>query len=88
MIGHEEERGAIPDAGLLDQARAMGLDLTQFQECLGSKRHADTVRAAFEQGRKLGVDSTPTMFINGRRVVGAQSYEVLRQIVEEELART
>jgi protein-disulfide isomerase len=33
------------------------------------------------------VSSTPTMFINGRSVVGAQPYEYFQTVIDEELAR-
>jgi protein-disulfide isomerase len=35
----------------------------------------------------LGVNSTPTIFINGRRLSGAQPYEVFAAIIDEELAK-
>ena len=38
-------------------------------------------------GTGLGVRSTPTVFINGRMVSGAQPYEVFTKIIDEELER-
>ncbi len=37
--------------------------------------------------RRLGVESTPTTFVNGRLVSGAQPYEVFAAIIDEELER-
>ena len=41
----------------------------------------------FKSGQAAGVTGTPTFFINGRRVAGAKSYEQLKTVIEEELAR-
>ena len=38
-------------------------------------------------GRSLGVTGTPTFFINGRKLVGAVSYDQLKTVIEEELSR-
>jgi protein-disulfide isomerase len=40
------------------------------------------------EGTRFGVDGTPTTFINGQRVVGAQSLQVFKSIVERELGKT
>ena len=37
-------------------------------------------------GMRYGVSSTPTLFINGRTVIGAQSYETFAEVVREEIA--
>jgi len=39
-----------------------------------------------QYGFSVGVSSTPTFYINGLAVVGAQPYEVFQQIIEQELA--
>jgi protein-disulfide isomerase len=45
------------------------------------------IRNGVAQGTRLGVNSTPTVFVNGRRVSGAQPYEVFAGIIDEELSR-
>jgi protein-disulfide isomerase len=40
-----------------------------------------------QEGTALGVGSTPTVFINGRLLTGAQPYEAFRQIIDDELQR-
>jgi len=79
--------GDLEDADLAARAKSVGLDVEQFNECYRSHRFAPDVQAAFQQGRALGVDSTPTFYINGRQIVGVQQYETLKEIVDEELAR-
>ena len=46
------------------------------------------MRDGVSAGTVLGVNSTPTIFINGRRLSGAQPYEVFVAVIDEELARS
>ena len=67
-------------------ATELGLDMTRFNECLASHRYADEVQADFDFAANLGVQSTPTFFINGIPLVGAQPYSVFKQVIDKELA--
>ena len=73
--------------GLKQHATAVGLEPVGFNACLESGRHATRVQDGAQLGRDLGVDSTPTAFINGRRVTGAQGYDAFAEIVDDELTR-
>ena len=44
------------------------------------------VQADFDFAAELGVRSTPTFFINGIAVVGAQPFDIFQQVIERELA--
>lgn len=70
----------------LQYAKDLGLDQTKFEECLTSRKYKDEVQADFQYAADLGINSTPTFFINGIPVVGAQPYEVFKQVIEKELA--
>ncbi len=72
---------------LKQTARKLGLDGAKFDACLDSGKHAANIRADFAYGNTLGVNSTPTFYINGRALVGAQPFEQFKQIIDEELAR-
>lgn len=72
---------------LKETARKLGLDGAKFDACLDSGRHAANIRADYQLGEKMGVNSTPTIYINGRALVGAQPFEAFKQIIDEELAR-
>ena len=78
---------ALDDASLVAHAATAGLDSAAFGACLESSRHEARVRAGVDLGTMLGVQATPTTFINGRAVSGAQPYEVFAAIIDEELAR-
>ena len=66
-------------------ARELGLDQAAFDGCLDSGRFAETVLSDLTNGEQYGVSSTPTAFINGRVVMGDAPYDVLVEIIEEEL---
>jgi protein-disulfide isomerase len=72
---------------LKETARKLGLDGAKFDACLDSGRHAANVRADYQLGEQMGVNSTPTIYVNGRALVGAQPFEAFKQIIDEELAR-
>jgi protein-disulfide isomerase len=76
---------AIP--ALKQHAAALSLDTSKFDQCLDSGRHAESIKADMKHGEQLGVQSTPTVYVNGRAVVGAQPYEYFQAIIDEELAR-
>jgi protein-disulfide isomerase len=80
-------QGTLGSEGLKQHAAAVGLEPKAFATCLESGRHADRVKEGEGLGRDLGVDSTPTAFINGRRLTGAHPYEAFAEIIDEELSR-
>jgi len=67
-------------------ATALELDIDQFNQCFSERRFKSEVEADFKYASSLGVSSTPTFFVNGLAVVGAQPYEVFQQIIDKELA--
>src|SRR5437870_9650021 len=67
-------------------AEAGGLDVAKFKECLEGKKSLDAVKADESEATALGVNSTPTFFVNGRRLSGAQTYEGCKQLIDQELA--
>jgi protein-disulfide isomerase len=68
-------------------AAALELDMNAFNQCLDSGKHASRVAENMKAGEALGVASTPTLYVNGRPVVGAQPFEFFKAIIDEELAR-
>lgn len=79
------ELGLSTDA-YQEYASQLGMDIEAFSECLDSDRYQEEVQADFDFAANLGVRSTPTFFINGIAVVGAQPFEVFQQVIEQELA--
>jgi protein-disulfide isomerase len=74
--------------GDLEQhAQALGLDLARFRTSVASAATDEVVEADLRQGRTLGVEGTPAVFINRRKLMGAQPLAVMKAAVDEELAR-
>jgi protein-disulfide isomerase len=75
-------------AKLKEHARTLKLNGEVFDRCLDSGERAGIVKAQLLEAQSLGVPGTPAFFINGRFVNpnGNVTYELLRQIVDEELA--
>jgi protein-disulfide isomerase len=78
---------ALQPADLKRHATELGLDAAAFGTCLDSSKHSERVRDGVAQGSRLGVNSTPMIYVNGRRLSGAQPYEVFAAIIDEELAK-
>jgi protein-disulfide isomerase len=65
-------------------ATQLGLDRTRFDAALDSRKFADVVQTDVDEGIRLGLKGTPSLFINGRRVT-AKSYEELKESVDAAL---
>src|SRR5512139_2502514 len=73
---------------LIRYAQELNLDVARFTESLDAMKHS----ALIERDKRLALDldlyTTPTFFVNGRKVVGDVPYARLKKIVEQELRRT
>ena len=79
--------GSLTRADLDSFAAAAGLDLALFKIALDSHRYRDLVVQEGATALALGVDGTPTMFINGQPVVGSRDFDSMDKIVGAHLAR-
>lgn len=71
---------------MVDYASQSGLDADAFKGCMASPEAGAAVNASHANGEKLEVSSTPTVFVNGRRMVGADA-NLLQQYINYELAK-
>lgn len=67
-------------------AEALKLESKTFAECLDTGRYQAAVQSDIQEGTRLGVSGTPTFYINGRILVGAQPLETFEKIIESELS--
>jgi protein-disulfide isomerase len=67
-------------------AADLGLDVNVFNTCVAERRYQSEVENDAQVGIGLGLNGTPTFFVNGLKLVGAQPYEVFQQIIDKELA--
>jgi protein-disulfide isomerase len=84
LFGSQESwsRASDPTAALTRMAKLGGMSEDRVQACFKDESLANkivAVRLAAE--KELEVNSTPTFFINGKKVVGAQPYEVFQQAI-------
>jgi protein-disulfide isomerase len=82
--GKSKVRNVGLDKLALDIAGSNKLDVAKVQACL-AKRDTEKVRASVEEGRKLGVSATPTLFVNGERLEGAVTSEELTAVFDRAL---
>ncbi|MEO1300384.1 MAG: thioredoxin domain-containing protein, partial [Cyanobacteria bacterium J06636_16] len=78
---------ALSTSDLERYARQVGLDLKRFRKDM----HSDRIRAVLDNDRqqasKVGARGTPTFFINGRILTGAQAVEKFKEMIDQELAQ-
>jgi len=82
----DNQQTDISENALKRFAQQLGLDEEQFNECLDSEKYAQEIAADFQDGSVYGVTGTPTFFINGLMVVGAQPLTVFERFIDQELA--
>jgi protein-disulfide isomerase/uncharacterized membrane protein len=78
LFDHQQ---ALERPFLIAYAERLGLDVKRFTTCLGGAEARARVEHDAAEGGALGVDSTPTMFINGRMIKGALDAQKLSDAV-------
>jgi protein-disulfide isomerase len=73
---------------LKKHAADLGLDAAAFSTCLDTSKYGERVRNGVAEGTRLGVNSTPTIYVNGRMLSGAQPYETFVSVIDEELSKS
>lgn len=72
---------------LVTKANKAGVDTAKVKDCLDKQKYLAKVEADIAQGKQLGVKSTPTFFVNGQIINGAQSVDVFKELIDKELAK-
>ena len=85
LFDRQEEIPPDADGWLLALAGELGLHEGRFRTCVAEGRHRDRIASDVAAGREAGVTGTPTVFVNGRMIMGAQPLETLEQVVIDEL---
>ncbi len=86
-----ENYNALSETDLKRYAADLNLDLTQFNQCLDSKKYQKNIDNDLSDGRSLGISGTPTFFIGNNetgyeKIVGAQSFSVFKQIIDSKIS--
>jgi protein-disulfide isomerase len=75
--GHFANQGKLGPPDLAAHARAVGLDVAAFGQCLDSGRHAGKIRRDLADGKAAGITGTPAFFL-GRTVPGSPTVRTLQ----------
>ncbi|HUA26531.1 MAG TPA: thioredoxin domain-containing protein [Steroidobacteraceae bacterium] len=76
----------LSDASLRALAKQAGLDSQKFEKCVRSEVPVKTIDADEQAGENLGVEGTPTLFIDGRYITGDVPREQLVSVIQDELS--
>ncbi len=82
-----EAVGTYPDRKLKAFAETIGLDTAAFNTCFDTGRYAREVTSDEALGRQLGVNSTPTVFVNGVRVNNPLDFNEISALIDAALGR-
>ena len=81
----ENQATGMEITDLKRMAGDLGIDQTKFDSCLDNGDMADEVKAHAAEAAKLGASGTPSFFINGVKVVGAQPFSVFKTTIDAAL---
>lgn len=90
IFSEQEKKGQGTVTSSIDDlklwaSQVAGLDKNKFNQCLDSGKYKVEVQKDFDDGSKAGVSGTPSFFINGRLLVGAQPFSAFKSVIDEEL---
>jgi protein-disulfide isomerase len=81
-----ENVGDFTDKRLGAFAESLGLNMGDFNSCFSSQKYADEVATGLDEGRRAGIQGTPSFIINGKIVQGALPFESFQTEIEAALA--
>jgi protein-disulfide isomerase len=80
-----ENQARLGDRLFTRLAQDLELDMSEFEDCLSDPAIAERIDKDVADARSYGVTGTPTFFINGRLLAGAQQIDAFVSVIEEEL---
>lgn len=80
LFANQQARN-MSDPALRNFAVALGLDEEEFNDCLSAGEHRQVVREDNAEARARGVESTPTLFLNGEMLPGGITFEQLQSLI-------
>jgi protein-disulfide isomerase len=86
LFAHQTDPGGLERVALQEYAREGGLDLVRFRNALDGHVHNPSIEQDRALGDALGIDGTPTFFVNGMRIVGARPESEFVELIDREMA--
>lgn len=82
-----ENQQQLEAAQLVDQAKAVGLEMGKWQKCMDAHKPKDAIAKDMATAEKVQATGTPAFFINGRKLSGARPFEDFKKMIDEELTK-
>ena len=77
---------SLGNSTFIQYAQDLGLNMAIFEACISDHKYQKAIQTDSDFAINLGINSTPTFFINGLALVGAQPLDVFKQVIDKELA--
>jgi protein-disulfide isomerase len=81
------DQSKLAPADLKASAAKLGLNAKKFDACLEKAKYQPQIQQDMAEATKLGVTGTPTFFINGREITGAQPAQKFEDVIDDEMAK-
>jgi protein-disulfide isomerase len=80
LFGNQQ---ALDRASLEKYAQEIGLNMSKFKADMDSHKYKDQIDADSAAGTKAGANGTPTLFVNGKQIVGAQPFSAFEPLIKD-----
>jgi len=89
LFEKQEEWSGLSDPGqkFKEYAGSVGVNGAKFASCLDGEKYKQAIDADLALANSVGASGTPTFFIDGRSLVGAQPFAAFKAVIEEELKK-
>ncbi len=84
IYSHQADWSNLPDAHMVmdGYAQQLNLDMVKFKADIDSDAVKKVVADDLVEGQTIGIDATPTFFVNGKAIANPQSYEAFKSLIE------
>lgn len=89
LYENQEEWASLPNPQekFIEYAGELELDTTQFEKDLGDKKLGDIINAQKDEGGKVGVNATPTFYLNGKYLEVSNTFESFKKAIDTALGK-
>jgi protein-disulfide isomerase len=68
-------------------ATELGMDVAKWRSCVTSSKYNKDIETDYNYGASLGITGTPTFYVNGTIMIGAQPFSAFKKLIDQELAK-
>ncbi len=86
LYGDQKTWSALKTFSATPYATQIGLNMTQFNQCVSSKKFQDKINADNQMAQDFGISGTPAFFVNDKFFGGVVQYDQLKQTIDAQLA--